>query len=297
VTRPRGAVATLLPLATLAVACGGSSAGDGPDAARRVDVPGQVLALSVTPDSGPLLFSTDKGVFRVARDGGRARAIRGELVNAGPEAVRIGRQLVVAGIDGDRLLGSGHPDRRAVRPYNLGLMLSEDAGQTWTPVSLLGRSDLHLLRLRGGLLYAYDLARDRFVATTDFGRTWTESRPPGLMLDLAFDPGRPQRLVASSSEGLVRSEDAGRSWQPVAREIGLRLAWPKPDALYLIDERGVVHRSRDGGADREIVSTLGTSPEAITATGDGTLYAAGKDNTLRVSRDEGRSWQVELRLR
>jgi hypothetical protein len=134
---------------------------------------------------------------------------------------------------------------------------------------LLGRSDLHLLRLRGGLLYAYDLARNRFVTTTDFGRTWTESRPPGLMLDLAFDPGRPQRLVASSSEGLVRSEDAGRSWQPLAREIGLRLAWPRPNALYLIDERGVVHRSRDGGADREIVSTLGTlrrrSPRPVTA--------------------------------
>jgi photosystem II stability/assembly factor-like uncharacterized protein len=219
------------------------------------------------------------------------------LDGVGSDAVRVGTQLVVAGVGRDRMLGSGHPDRRGARPYNLGLMVSEDAGRTWASVSLLGRSDLHLLRVRGGLLYAYDLARHRFVATTDFGRTWEEHRPPGLMLDLAFDPGRPRRLVASSSEGLVASEDAGRGWEPLAREIGLRLAWPEPDSLYLIDERGIVYRSNDGGATRTIVSTLGTPPEAITATPDGTVYAAGKDGTLRVSRDDGRSWKVELRRR
>jgi photosystem II stability/assembly factor-like uncharacterized protein len=150
---------------------------------------------------------------------------------------------------------------------------------------------------QGGLLYAYDLARDRFVATSNFGRTWAERRPPGLMLDLAFDPTRPQRLVASSSQGLVTSEDAGASWKPLVREIGLRLAWPKPDALYLVDDHGAVQRSTDGGASRRTVGLLGTAPEAITASSDGTLYAAGKDGTVKVSDDNGESWQVVLEFR
>ena len=274
-------------LALAVAGCGGSPAG-GDAAPARVDVPGQVLALSVGP-GGELWLSTDKGVFAV--DGSRARAVRGEL-----EGVPVGRNLIVASTGADRLLGSGHPDSKDARPYDLGLLRSQDGGRTWAPVSLASRSDLHLLRVRGEILYAYDLARDRFLASRDLGRSWREHPPRGLMLDLAVHPRDPDRLVASTSEGLVASDDGGDTWRALARDVGLLLAWPEPDALYTVDERGTVERSADGGGHRDVVGTLGTAPEALTAASDGTLYAAGRDDTVAVSRDGGRTWRVKLRL-
>ena len=74
-----------------------------------------------------------------------------------------------------------------------------------------------------------------------------------------------------------------------ARDVGLLLAWPEPDSLYTVDERGTVERSADGGGHRDVVGTLGTAPEAVTAASDGTLYAAGRDDTVAVSRDGGRT--------
>jgi len=42
-------------------------------------------------------------------------------------------------------LASGHPDLRESKPVLLGLIESRDAGQTWEPLSMEGRSDSHAL--------------------------------------------------------------------------------------------------------------------------------------------------------
>ena len=120
----------------------------------------------------------------------------------------------------------------------------------------MGTSDLHTLRVRDERMYAYDLARDRLVVTDDFGRTWGSHRPPGLILDLAIDPGQPQRLLASSTQGLVVSIDSGATWRPLSAASRTLLAWRKAGALNLIDETAVVSRSRDGGASKDVVDAL-----------------------------------------
>jgi photosystem II stability/assembly factor-like uncharacterized protein len=82
----------------------------------------------------------------------------------------------------DLFLGSGHPDARDLQngtPSLLGLNRSTDDGRTWTPVSLSGEADFHVLRYLGNRVYGYDATNDRLMVSRDAGKSWTEHQPPG----------------------------------------------------------------------------------------------------------------------
>jgi hypothetical protein len=87
------------------------------------------------------------------------------------------------------------------------------------------------------------------------------------------------------------SGDAGTTWRPRNAEVGGLLAWPRADALYLVDGDGAVHASGDGGRAWQPVGTIGGRPAAFIADGDD-LYAALEDGSVNVSTDGGRSWSV-----
>jgi hypothetical protein len=74
-------------------------------------------------------------IFRAAKE--QRRAVR--VADRYQDTMR----FTVAGPD--RFLGSGHPDfqKDPDLPPLLGLIKSEDAGQTWEPVSMLGEADFH----------------------------------------------------------------------------------------------------------------------------------------------------------
>src|SRR2546427_74 len=93
-------------------------------------------------------------------------------------------------------------------------------------------------------------AERQVLVSDDFGETWTAVSVPGLVL--AVLPSRyPQAdstLFVGTTEGLLKSPDAGRSFdRPVLAGIPVsRLEWPGP-ALVVATGRGVMV-SLDGGA-------------------------------------------------
>ena len=252
--------------------------------------------MAVMPGDGALLLSTEDGFYRVPRAGGPAQVIKGEVRGVGRAPIAISRQLAVAAVGPHELVGSGHPDRDDVRPSNLGLLASEDTGRTWAPRSLVGRADLHNIRVSGGRVYAYDLAHDRLVMTTTSGRTWTTRPAPGLMLDLAVDPAAPEHLVASTDRGVLASADEGRTWRPTSAEAGRCSRGRGPTPCISSTTAAWCAAAATAAGPATSVGTLGSAPERVIATPDGTLYAAASDRTVRVSEDGGRSWDVRLRL-
>lgn len=98
-----------------------------------------------------------------------------------------------------RFIGSGHPDLRQARrenlPPHLGLIESTDGRKTWTPISLLGEADFHVLRSTANV-YGYDASNHRLLASADRGKTWQELDKPGQIVDLASDPSDPKRHEA-----------------------------------------------------------------------------------------------------
>ena len=130
------------------------------------------------------------------------------------------RQTIVAGI--------GHFSSYGLVGSNLtGLMISTDAGDTWTAISppqLQGRS-VSGVRKNGNLIV---VAAHPFSAgggvyrSTDNGATWTfVSGTAGLQtggaFDLVHDPTNLNRLYVSiRRRGIFRSDDFGATWTNVS---------------------------------------------------------------------------------
>ncbi len=243
-----------------------------------------VHGLGVNPSDGALLIATHTGLFRAAP--------------GSPSAQRVGdSQQDVMGftvVGADRFLGSGHPDPRAGGPPNLGLIRSQDAGREWQQVSLLGKTDFHVLRAAGRVVYGFDGSSGLLFVSRDGGRTWQERTPPAPLIDLAIDPGDDRRVVVATPDGLFSSPDGGKGWRPLdAQRVGL-LAWSSDEALYLVGGDGAVAASADQGRSWKDRGTIGGQPAAFVADADD-LYAALADGTVSASADGGRGWAVRAR--
>ncbi|HEV3479787.1 MAG TPA: hypothetical protein VG144_10115 [Gaiellaceae bacterium] len=176
----------------------------------------------------------------------------------------------------------------------LGLIESRDAGETWKPISLLGKVDFHALRVRGELLVGYDATSGRVMISRDRGGSWRSVRPPEPLIDLVIDPTSAERLLAAGESRLFSSADGGSTWQQLEEGTGL-LAWPRRDRLYLLDGGGRLWLSRDGGRRWQQQGDIGGRPAALLATGTGTLFAATHGGEIKHSRDGGVSWTTRGR--
>lgn len=259
----------------------GACAGEGGGAPEGVadTGPQHVHGLGVNPADGSLYLATHTGLFRMRRG-----ANAGGRVGDGAQDTM---GFAVAGPD--RFLGSGHPDPRDDLPPLLGLIESSDGGRTWKSVSLQGEADFHALRAVGPRVVGYDASNARLMVSKDSGRTWTQSRPPAGVIDLAVDPRRPDRIVAATGTGLMTTSDDGASWRRGTGDAGI-LAWPTSDALYTFADGGDVSVSRDGGVSWERTGDLGGEPAAATADARDSLIVALHDGRIVSSGDGGHTW-------
>lgn len=251
----------------------------GADEATSADRPEHVHGLGLDPADDALLVATHTGLWKLNLGEGKAARIGDSRQDTMGFTV----------VGPNRFLGSGHPDLRDDLPSHLGLIESMDAGMTWRSVSLLGEADLHVLRFVNGRLYGYDSNTGLLLVSDDVGRSWAERVAPGLILDLAVHPRNTERLVATTSRGLTRSEDGGRTWTTIGQALGY-LAWPTDNRLYVVDTRGTVYVSADSGATLRVVGSLGSEPAALLAATDTELYVALHDSAIRQSIDGGVTW-------
>jgi photosystem II stability/assembly factor-like uncharacterized protein len=244
-----------------------------------------VHGLGVNPADGALFIATHTGLFRVAEDERKAERV----------ADRYQDTMGFTIVGPNRFLGSGHPDLNEAREKNLpsllGLIESNDSGESWQPISLLGEADFHVLRFAGERVYGYDASNDRLLVSADRGRAWNELERPGPLIDLAVDPSDERRIVATTEEGLFESSDGGQSWNEVGEAVGL-LAWPRRELLFLVAGSGQVFASPDGGRLLEHRGESGGQPAALLAEDANELYVALHDGTIKRSTDGGASWTV-----
>jgi photosystem II stability/assembly factor-like uncharacterized protein len=294
-------VRRVLPSALMVVAaavagCGGGSSttsdipsentapaqgGAAPDASFQ-----HVHGLGINPKDGTLMIATHTGLFRAGKNQQTATRV------GDSEQDVMGFTVVGP----DRFLGSGHPDpRQTDQPPNLGLIRSTSAGQDWSPVSLTGQADFHVLRSLGARVFGFNGLTGKLMVSGDGGRTWQARTPPGPLLDLAIHPTDPRHLVASTDNDLIESADDGRSWRPLRRQAVGLLAWPSPKQLVWIDGSGDVHSSENGGRTwRDGVGSIGAQPAAFAAHGSD-LYAARVDGNVVRSSDGGATWALRAR--
>ena len=289
------AVAPLVVIALVAVgALLWRTGGDETFKGVPADDPGpiHVHGLGINPGDGALFIATHTGLYRLDRGESKAKRV----------AERHQDTMGFTVVGPDRFLGSGHPDLNEAQekglPSLLGLIESDDSGETWKSISLSGQADFHVLRSLGNQVYGYDSSNNRLLASADRGRSWDELTLPGPLLDLAASPRDPRRLVAATAsqreQGLHLSLDGGESWSRLDGPAGL-LAWPAPDQLYLLTGAGQVFSSPDGGARFEQRGELSGQPAAFLASGPDELYVALHDGTIEHSTDGGQTWELRSR--
>ena len=142
-------------------------------------------------------------------------------------------------------------------------------------------------------------AERQLFASDDFGETWTAVRGvPGLVLGVLPSryPQADPTIFVGTTEGLLKSPDAGRSFDPPAL-AGIpvsRLEWPGP-ALIVATGRGVMV-SMDGGASFTGPGTglpggdvLAIALSAFFAA-DPVIFAGTVADGVFRSRDGGKTW-------
>lgn len=285
----RALAAGLLPVVLVLAACGsGGSSGAGGSPPTGHDRAGAELAhvhgLGIDPGSGALYVATHDGVLQAA-----ARSSRLERVGTGRPDV-MGLSVVGA----RHLLGSGHPGPGEQAPPDLGLVESRDGGRTWQAVALAGAADFHVLRARGRRVYGYNGATGELMLSGDRGRSWERRTPPAPMFDLAISPSDARRVVVSTERGVFASDDGGARWTLLRDDLAGLLAWPSAHALFLVDGRGGIWRSADGGPRFSRAGSIGGRPAAFTS-GGGALFAALADGTVVRSADGGVRWAIRAK--
>lgn len=244
------------------------------------------------------------GVFR-STDGGRNWVAAGRpKTNSSIEWLEVD-----PGTPGSLWLGVDNPGKPA-------LWRSRDQGATWSVVTDNYRGQLATLHPVGyRIAFAPSRPADIWVPSTnlhyrsrDGGKSWSDFRVEGQdVYAMAVDPQNPDIVYAGGHGGqesgaahLSRSDDGGKSWNPVGAGLEpaihlLRVDPVKGATVYAASRSGKLWKSVDRGA------TFAALPVPIGATDDiynlrfetgksGELWLASEKGLLR-SADGGASWQ------
>ena len=239
-----------------------------------------VHGMGVDPGDGTVYVATHDGLFRAAG---------GPLTRVGTS----GRDLMGFTITGPKsFLSSGHPGPGEQAPNPLGVIRSEDAGATWSPLGLAGEVDFHALEVRGGVVYGYDATNRVLRASSDGGRSWS-SLSELLALDITAEPSNPAKVLATVPGGVAASVDGGRSFNAPTGPQLVYLSWAADGVVYGIGLDGALFASTDRGMSWQQRGTApGGRPQALTAISDPTastdLLIATAGGLFR-SQDAGRS--------
>lgn len=236
-----------------------------------------VHGLGVDPADGQLYAASHFGVFRVEGDGSVARI-----------ADRWQDTMAFTVTGPNTFLGSGHPDLREDLPSHLGLIESTDTAKTWTPLSLQGEADFHVLEAAGPNLFGYDALSGKLLVTAD-RTTWT-AVTTAQVTGLAWTGLDPEVVLAVTPMGLAEYRTDGRVRSLASAPPLVLIDSSRRGELVGITATGEVYSSSNPGSGKWMRAdqTVPGAPEAFETTTDA-WYAASNQGIYR-SEDSGRSW-------
>jgi hypothetical protein len=254
-----------------------TAAGPGGGSAPEME---HIHGIGVDPEDGAVYAGTHYGLFRIA-DGSATRVA---------DRVQDFMGFTVAGPE--HFLASGHPGEGQAGPGSLGLIESNDAGETWHELSLSGEADFHSLEHRHGRVYGLDSLAGQLLVSTDM-KSWQElSREP--IADFAVSPSDPDVLVATTQQGLAQSADGGRTFEVVgSAPLMVFVGWAEDGTLAGVTPEGVVYTADDPTGEWNERGSLDGQPEALTIQSAKEIYAAANGAVL-VSTDGGRTFSPTL---
>ncbi len=243
--------------------------------------------------SDRLIVATHAGLYRAAADGS-ARLVS----EAGEDLISL---APVPGASGAFVAGG-----RSALGENLGLLRSDDGGQTWTRVGdgAKGPAAFYALDVSPAdskTIYGLGL-KQGFQASHDGGRTWSAyTVPTGPVYDIAASTVDPARVYAATRNGLMVSRDGGETWQaayPRPRRPATAVEVAPDGRLYaFVWREGLVmakDEAEDGALSWTVVANDFVDRLLIDIAADPArpqwIYGLADTGALMASDDGGRSW-------
>lgn len=243
--------------------------------AASTDYPSShIHGMDVDPETGKILLATHDGLYDVSTK----------------PATRIGPDIDLMGFtvanDGT-LYASGHPGPGTDLPNPVGLIESIDGGQAWTPLSRTGQSDFHALAATHEGIIGFDGQ----MLTNQGGSSWeaAEDRVPAYHLAAATDG---HVALATTEDGLMRSNDHGKSWNPVPGAPLLMITAISGNQAAGITPGGALYVSNDGGLQwqkRRVTTKDVAAMDLVFKDGKPQIWTASATG-VQTSRDMGRTF-------
>lgn len=191
-------------------------------------------------------------------------------------------------IDDGVLYASGHPGPDQEFPDPLGILVSTDAGQTWTPTVLTGEVDFHLLEAVGPSFVGVAANYGAAVASRDAGQTWSTLNPPPLT-SLAVNPLNSNEILVASEGLLYLSTDMGTTFTPLPSPEGvLFVEWTK--SKVFLATGSAVHEGPGTGGPFSPLDYAFSSISAVGAQANAVIVL--DERGVHVSRDGGKSFEL-----
>jgi photosystem II stability/assembly factor-like uncharacterized protein len=291
----RSSLASLLLVALLAAGCGADSAGTASTAA-----PGSgsdVLSIAIDPADGTLLAGGGPAFYRL-KPGAKAPETAAGNIRTAKGSGTLTKDVVARFTPDGTIIASGHSGEAAL-PAVLGLVKSTDDGETWQPISGLGEADYHEIEIDGNRILALRYEDPGMIQiSADGGRTWESREAPSVAapIDIAVNPANPDQWAVSTDQGTFISANGGKSWRQWDTTFGPRIAWARPDALYLAGKDGKVKVSPDAGRTWNEAGSIGAGPKELTFSAKGDLYASVAGGEIKRSSDGGKTWTAVVKL-
>ncbi|MEJ1923076.1 F510_1955 family glycosylhydrolase [Microbacterium sp. KHB019] len=247
------ATATVTTLAVIVTGCTATPLGD-PDSAPRID---HIHGIAADPRGDDLFVATHNGIFTLALDGTISGPVGGHDFDA-----------MGFTVSDDSLFASGHPGENTPAELgapNLGIIRSDDYGNSWSPIALNGTTDFHVLTAGpDDVLYGIPSSQVDLLTSTDGGNTWTERAPLGAA-DLAVTESG---VYAAAEEGVLVSTDGGDSFTPIDAAPVLYALEVRTDGTLLgAGTDGVLWSQDESGAWQQLESLQG-AVQALTVVDD-----------------------------
>ena len=272
---PRRVFTTLAAAVAAVTGLAGCGASSAPSPAAQTPVEFGHIHAVVPEADATILVATHTGLYRVDTDG----SVEGPLG---------GYDFDVMGLtatDGV-LIASGHPGPDTPSELgspNLGIIRSEDGGQSWEPVAFTGEEDFHVLTAGpDGQVYGVGSSSPAVRISADAGSTWTIAADVAAA-DLAMTADG--MIYAATQSGLLTSQDNAATFEPIADAPTLYLLDAAGDELVGVDTDAQLWR-RIGQAAWTPIGTAEGTVEALGLSSSGVVYVVDDRGILALDGDQ-----------
>lgn len=174
---------------------------------------------------------------------------------------------------------------------------SRDGGQTWADIPAdLPSLDIHGFARDPGdpaRMWVY-LAIGGFWESQDEGRTWAQIQEQNIVFPVAIASPSGTQLVGVTATGIARSDDGGRTWEPLADpELYpvTGLAATSDGSVLVASGPDAVVRSDDGGATWSRLPFEGQPAVVAVADGGRSIALVTRSTAFFRSDDGGETWR------